>query len=202
MTILRNPKTISRETRASAKLLELHSHGETYTPAEKQLVIDHVNRGGSLLTVIDEECRTPLVENGINTLLEPFGMSYSADTDYLHNCGALAKGGLINLADREIPYSGGRSITGGTPFFWRIDQEGQLREAHAAYHITEGGGKIVALAEAMVYMLMGTPHGVRLSGVYRDPSQTTYWGKDSHVFMDEVRQWLLNSHAFGTFGTK
>jgi hypothetical protein len=32
---------------------------------------------------------------------------------------------------------------------------------------------------------------VRLTGVPNDPSQTTYWGKDSAIFMEELLTWLI-----------
>jgi hypothetical protein len=52
---------------------------------------------------------------------------------------------------------------------------------------------VIAIAEAMVALGMGKPEGVRLSGVPNDPSRTTYWGKDSAVFVDEIMRWLLAS---------
>ena len=36
-----------------------------------------------------------------------------------------------------------------------------------------------------------TPEGVRLTGVPRDPTRTTYWGKDSAIFMEEMVAWLI-----------
>ena len=93
---------------------------------------------------------------------------------------------------RASPHSGGRAILGGTAFSWRLDQGGNVAEPHAAYAMAAGGGKLVAMAEAMAYLLMGTESGVRLSGVHRDPSQTVYWGKDAAIFMKEVREWLLS----------
>jgi len=120
-------------------------------------------------------------------------MGFTPDNEYFHNCGALAKAGVINKQDREIPYSGGRNVTGGTPFAWWLDAAGNPAGPMAAYAETDGGGKIVALSEAMAYIGMGTAEGARLSGVPRDVSRTTYWGKDSALFMKEIRDWLTGN---------
>jgi hypothetical protein len=47
------------------------------------------------------------------------------------------------------------------------------------------------MAEAMAGLGHGKPEGVRLTGVPRDPSRTTYWGKDARPFMEDVFAWLL-----------
>ena len=196
--VLTNPAVIGEDVLTSVRLLELHGGKRPRFDAEEvSAVHSFVRRGGSLLTVIDEELRTPLLTDGINLLIVPFGLRYTADTEYLHNCGALAKAGRINAADRAVPYSGGRAVSGGVPFAWRLDAAGSCAEAFAAYAEVPGGGRIVALAEGMAYGLMGTAHGERLTGVPRDPSRTTYWGKDAGLFMDEVRSWLLGSPAHG-----
>jgi hypothetical protein len=46
------------------------------------------------------------------------------------------------------------------------------------------------LGEGMASLFLGDPAGVRLSGVPNDPTRTTYWGKDSAIFMEEVLRWL------------
>jgi len=47
------------------------------------------------------------------------------------------------------------------------------------------------MGEAMASLYLGSRAGVRLSGVPRDRTGTTYWGKDSMPFMEEVIGWLL-----------
>jgi hypothetical protein len=94
-------------------------------------------------------------------------------------------------SDRELPYSGGRAVEGGTPFGWQLDQAGAAGQTFAAFATPDGGGKVVVLGDAMATLLLGTPEGVRLTGVPRDPSRTTYWGKDSAIFMEEVLTWQL-----------
>ncbi|HNX05110.1 MAG TPA: hypothetical protein PKI32_06390 [Opitutales bacterium] len=189
--ILKNPPVLTAETLGGVRLLEL-SGARHFSAEETALVTGFIRSGGSLLVVIDEENRTPLFPDGSEALIEPFGLRFSADTPYLHNCGAIARKGTVVGRDCELPYSGGRAVEGGTPFAWRLDDKGEAAEVFAACAEVPGGGRIVALAEGMAYLGMGSPDGVRLSGVYRDPAHTTYWGKDSAAFMEEVRSWLLH----------
>ena len=42
----------------------------------------------------------------------------------------------------------------------------------------------------MATLFLGTPYGIRLTGVPYDPTRTIYWGKDSRVFMEEVLAWV------------
>jgi hypothetical protein len=199
--ILKNPPSISAELLKNADLVEIRaddqqmttSSGRRYTAAEIALVTDYLKHGGALLVVIDEERRTPLHKDGVAALLAPFGIGFGPDNEYIHNCGARAKSGIVNKQDREIPYSGGRNVTGGTPFAWWLDAAGTPAGPMAAYAETDGGGKIVALSEAMAYIGMGVKEGVRLSGVPHDAARTTYWGKDSAIFMQEVRTWLADN---------
>jgi len=190
--VLKNPKKITAETLQGITLLELGPRTRAFDSAEIEAVAGFVRQGGGLLVVIDEERRSKLLPNGINSILTEFGMEFTADTEYLHNCGALAKAGVINKADREVAYSGGRTVKGGIPFGWRLDAKGKVAETYAAYSEVGNGGRVVALAEGMANLGMGTASGERLSGVPRNPSKTTYWGKDSKVFMQEIRNWLIN----------
>jgi hypothetical protein len=48
----------------------------------------------------------------------------------------------------------------------------------------------VVLGEGMASLFLGDPNGVRLTGGPKDPTTTTYWGKDSAIFMEELLTWL------------
>ena len=190
---MKTPNEIRAAALIETRLLELGPQDRTYTEEEKQTVIGFVERGGSILAVIDEEVRTPLLPNGMNDILRHFGLEFTGDTTYLHNCGARAVTSVINASDRDLPYSGGRAVKGGTVFAWRLDENGNHAEPYGAFIETANGGRIIALSEGMAALGMGTTEGERLSGVPRDPTKTTYWGKDSAVFMREVRNWLLKA---------
>lgn len=173
------------------RVLYLRAPSKAFSATEKDSIIGFVKGGGSLLLVTDEEQRLPIATTGLNDLIAPFGMKLTPDTPYLHNCGAIAKAGEINAADREVPYSGGRAVEGGTPFAYQLDKDGKPAQAFAAWKKVDGGGRIVVMGEGMVSLFLGETDGKRLSGVPRDPQNTTYWGKDSAIFMQEVLAWLV-----------
>ena len=181
---------LTLETLRGARLLYLRSPTKPYADGEKKAVIEFVRAGGSLLLVFDEERRTPLAATGVNEIIGPLGLELTDDTGYLHNAGALATAGAINRADRELPYSGGRAVKGGTAFAWQLDRDGNRAQPFAS-HAALGSARVVVMADAMASAFMGKPEGVRLTGVPRDPQNTVYWGKDSAAFMEEVLAWLL-----------
>jgi len=127
----------------------------------------------------------------VNDIIEPFGMRLTPDTEYLHNCGGVAEGSEVNKANRELPFSGGRAVEGGTPFAWQLDKGGKRAQPFAAFRKLDTGGRIVVMGEAMASLFLGTKEGVRLTGVPNDPSRTSYWGKDSAAFMEDVLSWLI-----------
>lgn len=184
-------RAITPDALKGARVLFLRAPSKEFSRAEKDTIVAYVKGGGSLLLVLDEEQRQSLAATGVNDVIEPFGMKLTADTPYVHNCGAIAKSGEINRADREIPYSGGRAIEGGTPFAYQLDRDGKPGQPFAAWKKVDGGGRIVVMGEGMASLFMGQKEGQRLSGAPRDAQNTTYWGKDSAVFMEEVMMWLV-----------
>ena len=182
--------TLNADTLRDARVLYLRVPTKAYAEDEKRAIVGFVRGGGSLLVVLDESRRVDLELTGINDVISPFGMKLTGDTDYLHNCGALAKAGKINSADRELPFSGGRAVDGGTAFAWQLDGGGKPAQPFAAY-AEVGAARVVVMSDAMASLFMGKPEGVRLTGVPRDPSKTVYWGKDAAPFMEEVLAWLI-----------
>jgi hypothetical protein len=158
---------------------------------ESAAIVDFVRNAGSLLLAFDEERRASLAATRVNDVIGPFGMRLTDDTEYLHNTGAIVRKGAINAADREVPFSGGRAIQGGTPFGWQLNKDGKPGQVFAASATFGQAGKVIVLSDAMATLFLGTPDGVRLTGVPRDPTRTSYWGKDSAVFMEELLAWLI-----------
>jgi hypothetical protein len=158
---------------------------------ERDAMVAFVRDGGSLLLAFDEERRAPLAATHVNDVIAPFGLTLTADTEYLHNTGAIVKKGDISSADRELPFSGGRAVEGGSPFGWQLDKSGGIGQVFAASTTVDKTGKVVVLSDAMATLFLGTADGVRLTGVPRNPLLTTYWGKDSAIFMEELLSWLI-----------
>jgi len=171
-----------------AHILYLRAPSKEFTATETAAIVAFVKEGGSLLLVLDEEKRQSLEKTRVNDLITPFGMRLTPDTEYLPNAGAVAKAGEINKADREVPYDGGRAVEGGTAFAFQLDRNGKPSQPYGAYVRLGKGGRIVVLAEGMASLFLGDPKGVRLTGDANNP--TTYWGKDSAIFMEELLVWL------------
>ena len=171
-----------------ARILYLRAPSGQFTADETEAIVTFVKRGGALLVVLDEERRQPLEKTRVNTLISPFGLRLTLDTEYLHNNGAIAKAGEINRADREIPFSGGRAVEGGTPFAFQLDRDGKPWHAFGAYTRVEGGGRLVVLGEGMASLFLGDPKAVRLGGSLE--TLWPYWGKDSAIFNEELLSWL------------
>ena len=180
------------ESLKGSRLVYFRAPNGTFTESEKAAIVAHVNSGGSVLLVLDEEKRQSLAKTGVNDILAPFGMKLSGDTPRIVNTGAIAKAGEINRADRQVPYDGGREIVGGTPFAFQLDPNGRPAQPYAAYKKLDNGARIVVLAEGMASLFLGSSDGVRLHEDPVNPNNTKWWGKDSQVFMEEVLAWLLD----------
>lgn len=176
---------------AGVRVLYLRAPSTALAPEERSAIIAFVRAGGSLLLVMDENTRQDIAVVGANDLIEPFGVSLTPDTPYVHNVGAIGKAGAIHAADREVPYSGGRAVEGGDPFAYQLDKDGKPAQPFAASAKVAGGGRLVVMGEGMASLFMGVPHGQRLTGPPRDAQNTVYWGKDSAIFMQEIVAWLI-----------
>jgi hypothetical protein len=190
LEIQTSAQPINAESLKGVRILYLRAPSKEFTAAETEAIVAFVKGGGSLLLVLDEERRQSLEKTGVNNLITPFGMRLTPDTEYLHNCGGIAKAGEINKAARELPFSGGRAVEGGTAFAFQLDKDGKPAQPFGAYKRVDNRGRIVVLGEGMASLFLGAPNGVRLTGVPNDPTGTTYWGKDSAIFMEELLMWL------------
>jgi hypothetical protein len=181
---------LSKEVLAGCRTLVLVGPSKPIEAAEVDSIFEFVNQGGALLLVVDEERRQSLADSRANAILARFGLTFTGDTPYIHNRGAVAPAGRIHPVDREIPYSGGRAVEGGTPFSFVLEPDGKPSMlAHAAWTETLSGGRVIAMGDAMAPLLLGTPEAKRLGGGIR-PGEYAYWGKDSRDFMIEVISWL------------
>lgn len=190
LEIQTSARPINAEALKGGRILYLRAPSKEFAAAETEAIVAFVKGGGSLLLVLDEERRQSLEKTGVNNLITPFGIRLTPDTEYLHNCGGIAKAGEINKVDRELPFSGGRAVEGGTAFVFQLDKDGKPAQPFGAYKRLDNGARIVVLGEGMASLFLGGPNGVRLTGVPNDPTMTTYWGKDSAIFVEELLMWL------------
>lgn len=187
-TLEPNKNAITPESLQGSRLVYLRAPNGTFTQSEKTAIIQFVKNGGSLLLVLDEEQRQSLAKTGVNDIIAPFGMQLTPDTPQIDNVGAIAKAGEINHADREIPYDGGRAVTGGTPFAYQLDKQGKPGQPFAAYATVPNGGRVIVMGEGMASLFLGEPGAERLKV---DKDNTKWWGKDSSIYMEEVLAWLV-----------
>jgi hypothetical protein len=190
LEIQTSAKPINADILKGVRILYLRAPSKEFAATETEAIVAFVKGGGSLLLVLDEERRQSLEKTGVNNLITPFGIRLTPDTWYLHNCGGIAKAGEIHKADRELPFSGGRAVEGGMAFAFQLDKDGKPAQPFGAYKRLDNGARIVVLGEGMASLFLGDPKGVRLTGVPNDPTMTTYWGKDSAIFMEELLMWL------------
>jgi hypothetical protein len=163
-----------------------------FDDATIKAITEFVRGGGALLVVTDEERRATvkMAELRLNEIIAPFGLKFTGDTPDPHNVGAIAPAGPVNPAPREIPYSGGRAVEGGTGFAFIADENGKPGpRAQAAFALAPGGGKVIAMGDGMPSLFLGRPDGVRLQGKTRE--DTLYWGKDARAFMADAIAWLV-----------
>lgn len=186
-------RKLSPETLAGVRTLVVMGPTEPLAPSEVEAIVAFVSRGGGLMVGLDEERRQSLARSRANDVLAPFKLAFTADTAYIHNRGAAAPPGRIHPALREVPYSGGRAVEGGTPFSFILEADGTpTKLAHAAWMETApgpDGGRVIAMGDLMAPLLLGSPSGSRLHGALR-PNDFSYWGKDSRDMMVEVLSWL------------
>ena len=157
-----------------------------FKEAEKEAIVEYLHIGGSLLLVFDEERRMSLKGVAVNDIIAPFNIRLTEDAPVRHNCGAIAEENEICAGKRELPYSGGRSIEGGT-IIARVYNEGNY--IHSAYMKLSAGGKIIVMSDGMAAILLGRPDGERFSGT--GPADSKFWGKDSRIYMEEILTFLL-----------
>lgn len=183
---------ITDELLAEADVLMVMAPQSAFSADERASIISFVEKGGSLFFAQDEERRQTLEKSQANLLLEPFGVMFTGDIRYIHNCGGLARAGAINPADREIPFSGGRAVAGGTAFSHMLGESGQPGVPFGTYLKYGDKGKVIVMGEIMVMLALGEKDAERLSGVPNDPRKTHYWGSDSRAFIKDVMHWLVD----------
>ena len=155
------------------------------TEGEKVAIADYIRNGGSVIMLVDESDRVNLKKYGANDIISQFGIKLGDDiNDVPGNCGAVSIPNEIFGGRREVPYSGSRMVYGGIP--GSLCMEGGY--GHGAYTKLDNGGKLYVIGETMVGLLMGFPDGER--NVHKR-MQTRWWGKDSHLFMEELIMWAL-----------
>lgn len=158
---------------SKTNLLFIHVPTAKYSDNECKAIRSFLEKGGSLFIVIEEDYWTTLDKVNANDIVSPFGIKFSADSPD-KTVGAHSVEGEITKQKYSIPFHGARTVEGGTPFAFSNQKEAT---PFAVFKEVKGGGKIIAMGEAMVSLYMTSWEGVN--------------NCQCAPFMQDVVGWLL-----------
>jgi hypothetical protein len=158
---------------SKTELLFIHIPSIKYSSDECKVIHQYLERGGSLFIAIEEDYWATLDQVNANDILSPFGIKFSSDNpDKI--TGGHALEGKITKKKYSIPFHGARLVEGGTPFAFSNHSEAN---SFAVFTEVKGGGKIIAMGEAMVSLYMTSWQDVN--------------NYECAPFMQDVVGWLL-----------
>jgi hypothetical protein len=165
---------VTAEALSNTDLLFIQVPSVKYSADECKAIRQYLEKGGSLFIAIEEDYWATLDQVNANDIVSPFGIKFLADNPD-KGVGGYVPQGKITRANYSIPFHGARQVEGGTPFAFS-NQPG--KSPFAVFTEVKGGGKIIAMGEAMVSLYM------------------TSWQDVSNYqcapFMQDVVGWLLN----------
>jgi hypothetical protein len=164
---------ITADALAKADVLFIHVPSTKYTSEEVTAIQQFVGKGGSLFIVSEVDYWATLDKVNVNDIVKPFGITFKGDHPDGNAVGGYSASSAVTQK-YKIPYHGARIVEGGTPFAYS-DKDKQ--NPFGVYKEVKGGGKIVAMGEAMASLYMTSWQGV-----------TDY---QCAPFMGEVFGWLL-----------
>ncbi len=142
---------------AKSDVLFIHIPSARYTPAETKAIQQYVQRGGSLLMVMDADYWSTLEQVNANDIVKPFGIAYKGDNPDGKASGGYTSPGKVVTKRFSIPYHGARLVEGGTPFCFSNQTE---QNPFGVYTEVKNGGKIIALGDGMAALYMNSWEGV------------------------------------------
>jgi hypothetical protein len=173
-TIAYLKSSITPEALDKTDVLFIHVPSAKYTAEEVTAIHQFVGKGGSLFLVSEVDYWATLEQTNVNDILKPFGITLMGDHPDGNATGGYAEASTVTKEKYKIPYHGARLVEGGKPFAY---SDKDKEHPFGIYKEVKGGGKIVAMGEAMVSLYMTSWQGV-----------TDY---QCSGFMEEVFAWLL-----------
>ena len=164
---------ITMDALSKSDLLFIHVPSKKYSAEECKAIRDYIAKGGSLFIVVEEDYWSTLAQVNANDIVTPFGITYSSNNPD-RSSGGHSEPGKVTKKKHSIPYHGARTVEGGTPFAYSNESDGN---AFGVFMEVNGGGKVIAMGEAMVSLYMTSWQGV-----------TDY---QCAPFMEETIGWLL-----------
>jgi hypothetical protein len=165
--------SITSEALSKTDLLFIHIPSIKYSTEECKVIRQYLEKGGSLFIAIEEDYWATLDQVNANDILSPFGIKFSTDNPD-KTVGGHASESKITKKKYSIPFHGARLVEGGTPFAFSNKSE---PSSFAVFTEVTGGGKIIAMGEAMVSLYMTSWQDVN--------------NYECAPFMQDVVGWLL-----------
>lgn len=165
--------TITSDVLSEADLLFIHVPSIKYSEAECKTIQQFLEEGGSVFIAIEEDYWATLDQINPNELLSPYGIIFSSNNPD-QTVGGHTTAGTVTEKKYSIPFHGSRLVEGGTPFAFSNSTDPSI---FAVFKEVKGGGKIVAMGEAMVSLYMTSWQGVN--------------DYECAPFMEDVIGWLL-----------
>lgn len=163
----------TKEALSKVNLVFIQVPSIKYTPEECKVLREYVEKGGALFIAIEEDYWATLEQVNPNDIVKSFGITFganSADT----SVGGHSDAGKVTKKKYSVPFHGARAVEGGTPFVFSNQSD---TYPAGVYTETTGGGRVVAMGEAMVSLYMTEWQGVK--------------DYQCAEFMDDVIGWLL-----------
>ncbi len=164
---------ITAEALSKADLLFIQVPSVKYSADECKAIRSYLEKGGSLFIAIEEDYWATLDQVNANDIVSSFGITFSSDNPD-KTVGGHATEGTITKQKYSIPFHGARMVEGGTPFAFSNPPGSS---AFAVFTEVKGGGKIIAMGEAMVSLYMTSWQDVK--------------DYQCAPFMQDVIGWLL-----------
>jgi hypothetical protein len=159
---------------SKADLLFIHVPSVKYSAEECKAIHEFLKKGGALFIAIEEDYWATLDQINPNDIVSAFGITFSSNNPD-KTVGGNAIEGKVTRQKYSIPFHGARTVAGGTPFAVSASPEAS---AFAVFTEIAGGGKVIAMGEAMVSLYMTSWQNVN--------------NYQCAPFMQDAVGWLLN----------
>jgi hypothetical protein len=141
---------------AKASVLFIHIPSVKFETEEVKAIQQFLEKGGSLLLVMDANYWSTLAQTNVNDIVGPYKVKFGEDSPDT-SVGAHTKAGVLTKNGLKIPFHGARLVEGGTPFSFSNKTD---ENPFGTFTKLKGGGKIIAMGDGMVSLYMTAWEGV------------------------------------------
>src|SRR5688572_9036071 len=143
------PGKITPENLAKGDLLFIHMPSAKYDASEVNAIKQHLQKGGSLFLVMDEDYWTTLDQTNVNDIIGFSNIKFGSNSKDTLSGGYTSKSAVTDKK-LKVTYHGARTVSGGTPFCFN----NQSSEPFGTFTHLKNGGKMVVMSDGMVSLYM------------------------------------------------